>query len=74
MTVVSFSDAYRARHGQEPTVLVTKARLAQMFGKSPRWVELRMADGAPWVWDGPQQYRKLFDPREFAEWLESRAA
>ena len=75
MTVVSFSAAYRAKHGREPTVRVTKQQLARMMGRTPRWVEIMVREGMPAEWDHPVLRRKrLFDPAECEKWLKGRAA
>jgi hypothetical protein len=72
VSVVSFTEAYARRHGDQPQVLVTKKQLAAMYGYGTRWVDLRLAEGAPASTD--RRGRRLFDPQEFDAWLKARAA
>ena len=54
--------------GRDEDKPVSKKRLALMLGRSPRWVEYRVAEGMPASTD--RRGRRIFAPSECREWLE----
>lgn len=48
--------------------LLTKRELAEVIGRSPRWIELRQHDGLP-VASTDRHGRRLYDPRAVKVWL-----
>jgi hypothetical protein len=52
---------------------LSKAQIAMHFGRTTRWVELRMRDGMPHRKDGRSRYaRTMFRLSEVEAWMEDR--
>lgn len=54
---------------------ISKAEVAAHFGRTPRWVELRMREGLPHRKDGAHRLARVrFRLSEVEAWMGSRAA
>lgn len=51
--------------------LLTKAELAEIIGRSPRWIELRQRDGLP-VEDTDRYGRRLYKLEAVHAWMHER--
>lgn len=53
--------------------LLTKRELAEVIGRSPRWIELRQHEGLP-VALTDRHGRRLYDPRAVKAWMDQPPA